>query len=147
MSPIVVDAIVAAKLVFPEDHIERAVALFEDATGTSERIIAPFLLPAEVTNITRKRMRRDRLTLPAATVRLAELLSLPIVLLEPPDLHQQALALTEAHSLGTHDAHYVALAQMFNCELWVDDVRLLRAVGGRLPFVKWIRAYPAAGAV
>src|SRR5438067_2131561 len=135
---IVVDASVVSKLIFPEPLAEQAFALFDTSQRTGEVIAAPFLLPVELTNLIRKRMRRDRLPLSAASMRLAQVLALPFDLLEPPDLHQRALELCEEHSLGGHDAHYVALAQMLSCDLWVDEGHLLRAVQGRLPFVRWI---------
>jgi len=106
-------------------------------------MIAPYLISVEVTNIIRKQIRASRLTLRDATAALERFLMLPIERLEPEGLHHRALALTEAHSLGAHDAHYVALAEMYGCDLWVDDERLLRAVRGRLPFVKWLGGYPA----
>ena len=87
-------------------------------------------------------MRDSKLPLAVATARLEDFLMLPIERLEPPSLHHRALALTELHSLGAHDAHYVALAEMYGCDLWVDDDRLLRAVRGRLTFVKSIGDYP-----
>jgi hypothetical protein len=35
---------------------------------------------------------------------------------------------------------YVALTELRRCVLWTDNQRLLRALGGRLPFVR-----PSAG--
>jgi len=40
-----------------------------------------------------------------------------------------------------YDAHYVTLAKMFGCDLWVYDQRLLRAVQGRFSFVRPIESY------
>ena len=141
MIPFAVDASAVAKLIFPEPFREQAFALFAEAQDSGTPIIAPYLLPVELTNIVRKRMRSEQLTLAQGTARLQAVLTLPIDLREPPGLHERALALTEAYSLGGHDAHYVALAQMVGCDLWVADGRLLRAVGGRLPFVKWLGDY------
>ena len=133
-------------LLFPEEHSRKAIALFADARRAARTVVTPYLLPVEVTNVVRKRMRRDRLTLAQALAALNTAMAFPIELLEPPDLHQRALGLTQGHSLGAHDAHYVALAQILGCDLWVDDGRLLRAVRGQLPFVKWIGDYEPAGA-
>jgi len=83
----------------------------------------------------------EALTLARGIASIDDFLLLPITLLDPPGLHHQALTFAAAHSLGAHDAHYVALAYLFGCELWVDDRRMLRAVQGRLPFVKWIGDY------
>ena len=55
-------------------------------------------------------MRSERLSLTDAIIVLDNFLAYPITLFDPPRFHRVALALTEAHSLGAHDAHYVALA-------------------------------------
>jgi predicted nucleic acid-binding protein len=138
---VVVDTSIVAKILFPERYSDSASALFNDAADARERITAPYLLAVEITNVIRKRMRSDRLPFETAAALLSEYLNLPITQVEWPGFHHQALALSAAHSLGVHDAHFVALAQFFGCDLWVDDTRLLRAVQGRLPFVKWIGDY------
>jgi len=33
------------------------------------------------------------------------------------------------------------MAQPYGCSLWTDDQRLLRLLGDRLPFVRWIGDY------
>jgi predicted nucleic acid-binding protein len=63
--------------------------------------------------------------------------------MELQGLYDTALVIAEQNHLGaTYDAIYVAVAKSTNDELWTDDRRLLRALGGRLPFVKWIGDYP-----
>jgi predicted nucleic acid-binding protein len=141
VSEVVVDANVATKLIFPENLSDRALALVADSARVGQRLVAPVLLPIEITNVIRRRMRLSRLTLAQATALLDDFLAYPIRLIDLPVLHHRALALTEAHSLGGHDAHYVALAQMLNCEMWTADERILRGVAGRLPFVSWIGDY------
>jgi predicted nucleic acid-binding protein len=37
--------------------------------------------------------------------------------------------------------HYIALAELLGATLWTADQRLLRALSGRLPFVRWIADY------
>lgn len=141
MSLVVVDASIAKKKLFAEIYSDKTEQLFQDAAGTRQRIVAPPLLTVEITNVVRKRMVSEGLTLARGIAPIDDFLLLPITLLDPPGLHHQALTFAAAHSLGAHDAHYVALAYLFGCELWVDDRRMLRAVQGRLPFVKWIGDY------
>jgi predicted nucleic acid-binding protein len=137
----VVDATVVFKLSnTAERYSDKAFALFADMQRANDDIVAPTLIWFEVTNAIRKRLRRERLPLDAGLRYLSDSLTLPIVTLDPPGLHEEALRLTQQHSLGGHDAHYVALAQMFGCDLWVDDGRLLRAATA-LPFVRWIGSY------
>jgi predicted nucleic acid-binding protein len=144
MTHAVIDASVAVKLIFPERFSDHAERLFNDLARVGEPVVAPYLLPVEVTNVIRGRMRADQRTLVEASAQLERFLSYPIALVNPAGLHHRALALTEAHSLGAHDAHYVALAQLLACELWTDDQRILRATGGRLPFVRGLGDFPAS---
>jgi predicted nucleic acid-binding protein len=58
-----VDASVAAKWLFPEEYSAQALALASHAAGAKERIIAPVLLPLEITNIFRQRMHQGTLSL------------------------------------------------------------------------------------
>lgn len=145
---ICIDASVAAKWVFEEEHYQEARALFRDSLTASERIIAPPLLPIEVTNIVRQRMRRVKppartpLSIAEAREALEHFLALPVELDLPYGLHQTALGLADAHGLpAAYDAHYIALAQMLGCEFWTADRNLATAVQDKLPFVRWIGDY------
>lgn len=136
---IAVDASVAAKWILPEEHSERALALVTTAAQTARAIVAPPLLPFEVANILRQRMIRQGLTLPSADRLMAQLLAFPVALVMPEGLSRRALAIADEHNLrAAFDAHYVALADLLSCELWTDDQRLIRQVGDKLPFVRWI---------
>jgi hypothetical protein len=68
-------------------------------------MVAPHVLPFEVTNAIRRHMRREGVSLADALVLLEDFLALPIDLEVDADLHRQALRLTEAHGLGGQDAH------------------------------------------
>ncbi len=140
---ICVDASVAVKWVVNEEWTEQARALYRAAIAADDLIIAPYLMPIEVTNIIRQRMRMsDGFSLADATRFLEEFLSLEFTILEFEGLHQRALALADAYHLpAAYDAHYLALSERFGCELWTDDRRLLRQVGAELAFVRWIGDY------
>ncbi len=148
---ICVDASLAAKWVFEEEHCREARTLYRDALMSSERIVAPALLPIEVTNIVRQRVRRVKppaqqpLSLTEAQEALDRFLALGIEVTMPSQLHRQALELADAQGLpAVYDAHYVALAQMLGCELWTADRHLADAIRQKLPFVRWIGDYGAA---
>jgi predicted nucleic acid-binding protein len=145
---ICVDATVAIKWLLIEERSEQAVALYDTTVQARQAIVAPHLLPLEVTNILRQRMRaKDGPSLIDATMLLDDFLKLPIEFHNPGGLHRPALVLADALSLpAAYDAHYLALAEYLGCELWTDDQRLLRQVGDRLPFVRWIADYPATTA-
>lgn len=143
MTAVVVDASVVVMLLIVEALSPSAERLFADSQRLGIRITAPHVLPFEVTNAIRRHMRRERLSMLEALAILDDFLALPVDLAVDHDLHRQALRLTEAHSLGGPDAHYVALAQRLGCDVWTADERLLRAVAGRLPFIRHIRDYQA----
>jgi predicted nucleic acid-binding protein len=139
---IVVDASVVAKWLLVEPHTDRARALYRGCLRGGEQIIAPHLLPFEIANILRQRMRRAGLPLAEAQRLMAQFHTFTVTLVEPPDLYDRALSLAEAHVLpAAYDAHYLALAERYACTLWTDDQRLLRLVGSALSFVSPVAAY------
>ena len=131
-----------AKLLFVEQHSDRARALFRNAGRGRDHLVAPTLLAYEISSVIRKRMRRDRVPLSTAIQLFARFEALPIIPLAPPGMHRQALQLAESLGIAVFDAHYVALSQSLSCDLWVADEALLRGLQGRLPSVRWIGAYP-----
>jgi len=136
------DASVAAKWVFAEEHTAQARALLREALAQQEPLVAPPLLPSEVANVIRQRLRQGQVRLDEARALLAQLLALSIRLQAPETLDDRALVLADEHHLpAIYDAHYVALAELLGATLWTADRRLLRALGGRLPFVRWIGDY------
>jgi predicted nucleic acid-binding protein len=149
---ICVDSSVAAKWIFEEEYQVEAEAIYQEALAASDTIVAPPLLPIEITNIVRQRMRRAKgpgdplLSLPEARQHLGAFLAFSIQLVSPPELHQRALELSSAFDLpATYDSHYLALAQVLGCDFWTADRNLISAVGTKLPFVRWIGDYQARG--
>jgi len=142
---ICVDASIAIKWLLKEERSDRAVALYDATATANQPIVAPALLPLEVTNILRQRMRgQDGISLIRATEHLAAFLAFPIEFHNPAGLHHEALVLADALGLpATYDALYLALAERLGCEVWTDDQRLLRQVAESLPFVRWIGDHPA----
>jgi predicted nucleic acid-binding protein len=136
---------VAVKWVLNEERSDQARALYQAALRAGEPIVAPPLLPLEVTNILRQRMRaNDGLSLTDAVRQLGDFLDFRIELHNLVGLHVQALVLADALGLpATYDAHYLALTEHLGCELWTDDLRLIRLVATSLPFVRWIGDHPA----
>ena len=139
---IVVDASIAAKCLFPEEHTEQAVDLVDATLAAGERIVAPPLLWIEVANILRQRMRRAGLTLAQALDLFDRFQEIPINSQSPSGLSRRALVLADRYQLAAvYDAHYVALAEMIGADVWTDDQRLLRAVRNKVPAVRWIGDY------
>ena|SRR5579884_3225253 len=140
---ICVDASTAVKWLLPEEELaDHALALLRDVSRARTPIVAPALLPIEVTNTVRQRLRRAQLTLEDAERLLDRFLGLPITYATAGALCRQALRLAHIYRLpAAYDAQYVALAQPVGCSMWTDDRRLLHAVHDALPFVRWIGDY------
>jgi len=131
-----------ATLSFVEEHSGAARALLRNALAQRAPMVAPPLLPSEVASVIRQRMRQGQVQLDEARALLAQLRAIQISLQAPETLHDRALVLAEQHRLpAVSDAHDVALAELLGATLWTADQRLLRALGGRLPFVRWIADY------
>lgn len=141
MKGVVLDASVVTALLFPEAFSANAFRLVNDSMAAHESMIGQPLLPIEIVNVIRKRMRGMGISLAQANLLFDDYLAYPIDIIDPPGIHQEALSLTHRFSLGGHDAHYVAIARLIGADLWTADVCILRAAGSRLPFVRWIGDY------
>lgn len=140
------DASVAAKWSFVEEYSVQARALLRTALEQHEPIVAPPLLPSEVANVIRQRLRQGQVQLAEARALLAQFLALPIALQAPETLYDRALVLADEYSLpAVYDSHYVALAELLGATLWTADRRLLRTLDGRLPFVRAIADWRLEG--
>jgi predicted nucleic acid-binding protein len=63
-------------------------------------------------------------------------LGLPIRLYSDTALHLRAIQLARQFALpACYDAHYLALAERLDAELWTCDARLVTKVGAALPWV------------
>jgi len=132
-----IDASVAAKWVLPEDGSDLALDLYTRLRSSDTTIIAPAFMSAEVANALRRRVVRRLLTQFAAEELLSAFLGFAISLAAPNGLQEEALRLADRFDRPTvYDMHYVALAQIAECELWTADRSLLNALAGRLPFVR-----------
>src|SRR5947209_3376655 len=94
-----VDASVAAKWIFSEVYSEQANALRDAAIASGTPIVAPALLPLEVTNIVRQRMKEERLPLPLAQRCIENFLAVPVRLVSPSGLESLALAASDSYGL------------------------------------------------
>ena len=141
-----VDASLAFKWLVKEIYTAEANDLGRLWNGQGMRIAAPYLMPVEVTNALHQRVVRGDLTLEAATQRMESLLSSGLELHQPPDLHGRALELASQLDQGAaYDAHYLALAESLNCELWTADEKFFRAAGTTVDNVRWIGEAVAPG--
>jgi len=136
---ICVDASVALKWLFEEEHSDRALALAEYSARRGELLIAPALFPFEVANVVLKYVRRTGLDPAVVSGLLERLDAFGVEIRSARNQHHDAIQLALRLSLGsTYDAHYVTLASATSSTLWTADRRLINAVNETVPFVRWI---------
>ena len=102
------------------------------------RLIAPTLLYYEVTNGLYRYLKAGFFTLETVEKTLQAALALPIEVIGDAELHQRAKDLAAKYNLpAAYDAHYLALAEGLEAELWTADARLFNAVQ---PFgIEWVK--------
>jgi predicted nucleic acid-binding protein len=136
-STVCVDASVIVRLVLQPEDITVA-QLWESWVSQEYSLVAPSLLYYEVTNAL-YRYQMAGLILPS-TIQdaLDTALALPIDLISDPDLHRQARIMAGHYHLpATYDAHYLALSDQMNIELWTADFRLFKAM--QAFDAKWVK--------
>ncbi len=135
---VVIDASLALKWALLEDHTEEALALWDRWQTTSEHLISPPVFRSEVANALHQRVRRREISPADAAEMLDTLLSL-VDTDEPSVLYDRALALAGALGQGAvYDSLYLALAEMWDCEMWTADRRFARASRKRSASVRCV---------
>ena len=136
---VVVDASLAVKWLVEEDDSDKAHAALQSWVAQDITRIAPHLMPFEVANALHRRVLRGELNVSDSIRMIARLLASRLELHQPPDLHVRALQLASQLKQGAaYDAHYLALAESFGCELWTADERFYRAASPSIDNVHWI---------
>jgi predicted nucleic acid-binding protein len=130
-----VDASLVIRLVAgPADQAH--LALWEEWDSEGRQLAAPTLLYYEVANALYRYQKLGYIGASAVELAFKAALALPFELHGGPDLHWRALELANRFSLpAAYDAHYLALAELLEGELWTADGRLARAVRSSLRWV------------
>ena len=122
----VVDASVAAKWYFREEHSDRADALLEQES----ELLAPGLLAVEIATLVWKRARRGEISEVVADRIVAALRQVPLEIRPTVELVTGALPLALHRGLTLHDAFYAALAVKAGCPLVTADRKLYDVLHG-----------------
>ena len=132
-----VDANLVIRLVaFPQD--EMILSLWEQWEG--HRLAAPALLFYEITNALHQYQKARWLTLDEIETALQAAARLPIKIVEDPALHLEAVRIAaRLELLAAYGAHYLALAERLDAELWTADKRLANVA--RQHGLDWVRSY------
>lgn len=136
---VAVDASLAVMWAISEPLTQQALILASRWAAKNTRLIPPCLILAEITNTLHKRILRREMDLDTAQGALRVILDFNIQILEEPGLPARALELAFHLKLPTtYDAHYLALAERYDCDLWTADKRLYHLARRNFPRVKWI---------
>lgn len=142
-SPVCVDANVVLSIVLNEPAKGKAEKLFTELILADIEIIAPTLFAYEVTSVIRTKVHRQLILPEEGLMALKRAFGLNVILQRPEQLHEHAWQLAEQFGRpAAYDAHYLALAEIFNCHFWTADERLYNAVKSQLPWVYWLGHYP-----
>ena len=136
---VVVDASVAFKWLVEEENSDKATALARLSDDDGIQLAAPAIMPFEVANALHRRVVRGDLSLEVAVELMQRLISIGVKLHHPLTIHQRALQLANHLSQGAvYDAHYLALAETLNCEMWTADQKFHRANHQSTQNIRWI---------
>ena len=138
-SYVVVDASLVVKWLVTEDLSDKALALLASWNAESVRMAAPSLIRFEVANVIHRKIARGNIGPTSAIEHMTRLLALPIELRDMPELHARAIELAgELRQGAAYDTHYLALAEILECDMWTADGRLYRSAGRGTDRVRWI---------
>jgi len=112
--------------------------LWQSWISKEVRLVAPTLLFYEVTNGLYQQQRNKYLSPETIWKSLELALDLPINLVNEANLHLRAREIAMQYNLpATYDAHYLALAEWMDADLWTADMKLINTLK---PFkVKWVK--------
>ena len=138
-SQICVDASVVLKLLLFETDSEKAHALWASWIEQDVQAVAPCHLAFEVVSVIRNHVYRRSISAEAGQLAFEAFGAQDITLVHPERLDERAWELAEQYGRPTAcDAHYLALAELLGCDLWTADRRLINALKGASPWVKWL---------
>ena len=127
-----------------EDDSDKAHAALQSWVAQDITRIATHLMPFEVANALHRRVLRGELNVGDSIRMMARLLASRLELHQPPDLHVRALQLASLlKQNAAYDAHYLALAESFVCELWTADERFYRSASPSIDNVRWLGEFVA----
>lgn len=144
---VVVDASLAVKWLVREVYSDVAEALARSWVASQMQPVAPHLMPVEVANALYRRVVRREVSLARATQLMASLTASGVELREPARLHELAMALAQqTQQSAVYDTHYLALAEVLDCEFWTADLRLYRSARSSASRIRWIGEFSGATA-
>ena len=140
--PVCVDASFLVQLVTHGQDVAKAAALWRIWHTAETVILAPTLIFYEISNVLYQHVKVGYLHSEEATQALEKTLALKIILYGDGPLHHRALRIAQEFSLAAaYDAHYLAICERLNADLWTADKRLYNSVHAALPWIYLLQDY------
>ena len=140
MSPVVVDASVAAKWFLPEDRealVSQALALLDEYDREEVRFVVPDLFYVETASAIWKAVRVGRVSRAFADQALVLLTQREFPTVSSLKLLDKAFRIAADYGRTVYDCLYVALAIQADTQVITADERLANALAARFP-VRWL---------
>lgn len=143
MNQVTIDASLAITWILAEQpHLSRTTALLAEWVRRRIRLIVPGWFGCEVANVLYQRVHGGSLSMADAQANLTAIFAAVTVVDVEPETAVRAIAIAaEIGEKATHDAQYLALAELLDCQLWTADQRFWNAARSRFPRLQWIGAY------
>jgi predicted nucleic acid-binding protein len=139
---ICVDASLILKLFLDEEDSDKVRSLWIDWLAADVDLVAPCHLAFEVPSVIRQKVHQRALNPEVAEQALETFPTLNIALLHPQSMLASAWKMAQRFNRPTvYDAYYLAVGEIYGCEVWTADRRLYRAVQHELPWVKLLDFY------
>jgi predicted nucleic acid-binding protein len=143
----IVDASVLLCAFFPDEAQPQAQRLVREHVAGREKLIAPALLPYELSNAVWQAERRGRVSRSQADEILQAYAGLEIEIVPQTGslrdcFESEMLPLARRFNCSVYDATYLALAEARKEALITADERLYNAIRDHLERVIWIGNYP-----
>ena len=136
---VVVDASLAFKWLVQEEHSGKADSLGRLWASQGIQRVAPYFMPVELANALHRRVVRSEISVDDAVRLIERLLASGLELHAPADLYGRALDMaSRLDQSAVYDAHYLALAEILDCELWTADEKFFRVASPIADNVRWI---------
>ena len=134
-----VDASLVLRRVIPYERDAAIEEFWVDWDRQGVEICGPVLLYAEVTSTIRLRVVTEQLTEEQGENAFRDFNQLGVHKIDRDDLHVRAWELAKRYrQRRAYDMTYLALADLEDLDLWTGDKRLINALAGREPRVRWV---------